>query len=559
MPVSDQDLDTAKQKFVDNSNLLEAIVKGNDTSDVDIGGGKSLQTIAKLQKQVLQDYAHVEQQANRDASGGFPALTGFKLNLQNAAGAVKSYLASLATATRNWSLPDKDGTIAMTSDISATAVGLDQVNNTSDAAKPISTAQAAAFAAREVLVNKAVDFSVIDDTKYPSTQAVKTLVDNSTVGLLRDQGNWSAAGGTYPNANGSGTAGAIRKGDTFFINVAGNLGGVAVNVGDSVRAMANAPGQTAANWNILEANIGYVPENQASKDATGGYAGLTLFKLNVFNAAGNVKSWFTTLATSARTYTLPDKDGTIAMLSDLTAGEQTTNKDASGGYAGLTLFKLNMRNAANTFTSWFTNTNTAARTYTLPDKDGTVAMLADITGTNSGTNTGDETTATLLTKLGIATSFANGVLNTVLTGLGAGSNAAIAVTDTLLAALAKLQAQIKAIPYDINVYTGATKPAASVEIIFHHAARAFTIPANFVGSKFEALVAATSATVWTLTKNGTTVGTISWAAAGTIPTLATTGGTAISVAIDDKLILTAAATQDATLAKVSGCIAATLT
>lgn len=52
-----------------------------------------------------------------------------------------------------------------------------------------------------------------------------------------------------------------------------------------------------------------------------------------------------------------------------------------------------MRNAANSITSWFTNTNTAARTYTLPDKDGTVAMTSDITGTNSNTNTGDVTLA----------------------------------------------------------------------------------------------------------------------------------------------------------------------
>lgn len=58
--------------------------------------------------------------------------------------------------------------------------------------------------------------------------------------------------------------------------------------------------------------------------------------------------------------------------------EEKLNKDASGGYAGLTLFKLNLRNAANTITSWFTNANTIARTYTLPDKDGTVAMTSDI-------------------------------------------------------------------------------------------------------------------------------------------------------------------------------------
>ncbi len=80
-----------------------------------------------------------------------------------------------------------------------------------------------------------------------------------------------------------------------------------------------------------------------------------------------------------------------------TNGEVTTNKDATGGYAGLTLFKINFKNAANTFTSFFTNTNTASHSYTFPDKDITVAGLVDITGTNSGTNTGDETAARIAT------------------------------------------------------------------------------------------------------------------------------------------------------------------
>jgi len=73
--------------------------------------------------------------------------------------------------------------------------------------------------------------------------------------------------------------------------------------------------------------------------------------------------------------------------------ENTANKDAIGGYAGLTLFKINFKNAANTFTSFFTNSNTVARTYTFKDADGTIAFTSDITGTNSGTNTGDETAA----------------------------------------------------------------------------------------------------------------------------------------------------------------------
>jgi hypothetical protein len=52
---------------------------------------------------------------------------------------------------------------------------------------------------------------------------------------------------------------------------------------------------------------------------------------------------------------------------------------------------LGLRNVANTFTALFTNTNTAARTYTLKDASGTLAFTSDITGTNSGTNTGDQT------------------------------------------------------------------------------------------------------------------------------------------------------------------------
>ena len=65
---------------------------------------------------------------------------------------------------------------------------------------------------------------------------------------------------------------------------------------------------------------------------------------------------------------------------DSTDFEVVTNKDATGGYAGLTLFKINFKNVANTITSFFTNTNTAARTYTFQNRDGTIADDTDIAG-----------------------------------------------------------------------------------------------------------------------------------------------------------------------------------
>jgi hypothetical protein len=58
--------------------------------------------------------------------------------------------------------------------------------------------------------------------------------------------------------------------------------------------------------------------------------------------------------------------------------ESLSNKDATGGYVGLTLIKINFKNALNTFTSFFTNSNTASRTYTFQDRNGTIADNTDL-------------------------------------------------------------------------------------------------------------------------------------------------------------------------------------
>lgn len=58
--------------------------------------------------------------------------------------------------------------------------------------------------------------------------------------------------------------------------------------------------------------------------------------------------------------------------------QETSGKDATGWYAGLTLFKINFKNVANTFTSFFTNSNTASRTYTFQDRNGTIADDTDL-------------------------------------------------------------------------------------------------------------------------------------------------------------------------------------
>lgn len=57
--------------------------------------------------------------------------------------------------------------------------------------------------------------------------------------------------------------------------------------------------------------------------------------------------------------------------------DTTTSQTVSGVKTFLNLM-LGLRNAANTFTSFISNTATASRTWTFPDKSGTVAMTSDL-------------------------------------------------------------------------------------------------------------------------------------------------------------------------------------
>lgn len=111
--------------------------------------------------------------------------------------------------------------------------------------------------------------------------------------------------------------------------------------------------------------------------------------------------------------------------------ELTANKDATGGYAGLTLFKINFKNALNTFTSFFTNANTAARTYTFQDRNGTIA---------------DDTDLALKAPLASPT----------LTGVPAAPTAAAGTNTTQLANTAFVEARAKQTPFGTSASTADT-------------------------------------------------------------------------------------------------------
>lgn len=115
-------------------------------------------------------------------------------------------------------------------------VGLPNVDDTPDANKPVSGPQADA------------DTATLNSAKAYADSLVTTLWD--------DRGNYDASGNTFPTSadNGSGPAGAVLKNDIWNISVPGVLGGVPVAARQTVRALVDAPGQTASNWAIGLAN-----------------------------------------------------------------------------------------------------------------------------------------------------------------------------------------------------------------------------------------------------------------------------------------------------------------
>ena len=121
------------------------------------------------------------------------------------------------------------------------------------------------------------------------------------------------------------------------------------------------------------------PGTNTTQLATTEFANTLAFQTALPSQTGNAGKVPTTNGTVASWTDVKTINGAalLGSTADLLL-EQTANKDASGGYAGLTLYKLNLVNVAGTVTSFVTNTATLARTWTMPDKDGTVAMTSDV-------------------------------------------------------------------------------------------------------------------------------------------------------------------------------------
>lgn len=135
------------------------------------------------------------------------------------------------------------------------------------------TEDAVPFAANKVLVTTGIGLGVEAGTVDIGNYATTSYVDGLVLGLWDDRGSYTvnASGNiAYPSTGGSGLAGALLKGNIFTVDGAvvgvSTINNIAVNTGDTVRALIDAPSTTNdAHWAIAENNIGYVPENTANK------------------------------------------------------------------------------------------------------------------------------------------------------------------------------------------------------------------------------------------------------------------------------------------------------
>lgn len=101
--------------------------------------------------------------------------------------------------------------------------------------------------------------------------------------------------------------------------------------------------------------------------------------------------------------------------------------------------------------------------------------------------------------------------------------------------------------YDLVAYVHDV-PAGGSDLARWAIARSVTFATDFVGSNVSAGSAATAETVLTVKKNGTEVGTLTFAISGTVPTM---DGATWSVVADDIVTIENQATADASLAAIS--------
>ena len=250
-------------------------------------------------------------------------------------------------------------------------------------------------------LNKAINFSTVNNTLYPTIQAVKTYTDSLVLGLLNDRGAYNASSNLFPSTGGSGSAGSILKGDIWYIGTAGTLGGNLYSIGSSVRAISNAPGQTSANWAGMSSNLNYVPANANRNIATNsplqGGANLTSdITLSIQQATSSVNGYisFTDWNTFNNKVSNQTHTGDVSGATVLTLATVNSNVGSFGNAANVsqvTVSAKGLTTSASSIPIQITESQVTGLVSDLAGKEATIGTKLTAFNKNFGTTSGTVT------------------------------------------------------------------------------------------------------------------------------------------------------------------------
>ena len=209
-----------------------------------------------------------------------------------------------------------------------------------------------------------------------------------------------------------GTFGSSTNSVTFTVNAKGLITS-ASQTPNAVTSATTSDGTCALSVASL-ASVGSITTSGANSPITtsGANSNITTQGVNASIGTSGADAVITTEGINALIYT----EGANASISTLGANANITTD--GGAYIQTTsTFKI----SGGGFVTTLSGTQTANRAIAFPNASGTVALLSNITGTNSGTNTGDQTTIVGIT--GTTAQF-----NTALTD---GDFATLAGSETL--------------------------------------------------------------------------------------------------------------------------------
>jgi hypothetical protein len=406
-------------------NLIDATLEAGEMLGYTHSAGWYVNTADGSRKSgAVQDLSGYQLTSSKDASGGYVGKTGHAINFYNLLGSIVSLFNNANTAIRTYLFPDRSGTVALLDDVALKA----------DIASPTFTGTPLAPTAAD-----GTNTTQIATTQFTTTavaNAVSALVASSPAALDTLNELAAALGNDASFATTTATAlGNRLRVDTAAQALSGTQQTNALtNLGFSANAQSLVGAANYAAMKVLlsldnvenkssatirgeltsgnvTAALTFTPENAANKDASGGYVGLTLFKINFKNALNTFTSFFTNANTAARTYTFQDRNGTIADDTDLALKANIASPTFTGTVGGITAAMVGLGNVNNT-----SNATERAATATLTNKRITFRVLSEAFSATPTINTDsyDEYHATAMS--GAITSMTSNLTGTPVTG-----------------------------------------------------------------------------------------------------------------------------------------------